>query len=222
MVRDDVRHHEPRVIVHEADEVDALMLAEQEREDVRLPHLIRPRSFESARRLLFALARRGRRRHQPGLVQHLAHLRFAHADGFEAREQIPDPPGTSLGIFALHLDDRVVRCARGLRLRPGLRLEPFHAFGLVPQVPILHGRVAEAEGLRGAVDRLSALDDLPHNPNLQLKRIGATPLRWGTPSTSIISRHLPSRPNDLVRHLGGAPLSDFHPIDPLINWRAAQ
>src|SRR6185437_1624011 len=68
MVGDDVRHHEARVIVHEANEVDALMLAQEEREDVRLPHLIWPRSFESARWLLFALSRRGRRLHQSGLV----------------------------------------------------------------------------------------------------------------------------------------------------------
>lgn len=56
MVSDDVRHHEARVIVHEADEVDALMLAQQEREDVRLPHLVRPRAFEASRWLLLSLA----------------------------------------------------------------------------------------------------------------------------------------------------------------------
>jgi hypothetical protein len=66
------RHDVARVVVHEADDVDALMAPELEREDVGLPELIRLRAFKAAHRLV---ARCGRLscHQQPCLVKNPSH-----------------------------------------------------------------------------------------------------------------------------------------------------
>jgi hypothetical protein len=46
------RHDVPRVVVHEADQVEALVLAKQKREDVALPELVGLRSLEAPGRVL--------------------------------------------------------------------------------------------------------------------------------------------------------------------------
>jgi hypothetical protein len=84
MVRHHVGHHEPRMIVHEADEVEALVLPQKEREDVRLPHLHWTSAFESPRWRGFTRTPWWRRV-DAELVHHAPHLRLAHAQSFEAR-----------------------------------------------------------------------------------------------------------------------------------------
>jgi hypothetical protein len=49
MMRERVRDDEPRVIVHERHEVEPLVTTQQEREQVRLPQLVRRRALEAAR-----------------------------------------------------------------------------------------------------------------------------------------------------------------------------
>jgi hypothetical protein len=52
VVRHRPRHEVPRVVIHEADHVHALMTPQLEREDVALPHLVRLGPFETTRRLV--------------------------------------------------------------------------------------------------------------------------------------------------------------------------
>ena len=52
VMRERKRHDVPRVVVHEAHEVEPLVLAQQKREDVALPKLIGLRPLEASRRML--------------------------------------------------------------------------------------------------------------------------------------------------------------------------
>jgi hypothetical protein len=52
VMRECIRDQVARVVVHEGRHVQALVAAEQKREDVRLPHLIRLRPLEATRRML--------------------------------------------------------------------------------------------------------------------------------------------------------------------------
>ena len=58
MVRERVADDEPAVVVHEHAQVQPLLPALQEREDVRLPELIRRRALEAARQMLSFRRRR--------------------------------------------------------------------------------------------------------------------------------------------------------------------
>lgn len=91
------RHQIPRVVVHEADEVHALMPTQLEREDVALPKLIRLGALEPAlwlvtRHDLFALG------DQTCFVQDPPDRRLRHTEAFEAREHVADPPRAPLGV----------------------------------------------------------------------------------------------------------------------------
>jgi hypothetical protein len=68
---------ESRVVVHEGAQVQTLVSAKQEREDVRLPQLIRRRALETSRPVLTRWRPSPRLRDQPLLVQDPSHLRLA-------------------------------------------------------------------------------------------------------------------------------------------------
>lgn len=127
MVREVVRDDEARVVVHERREVEALVTAKQEREDVRLPHLVWRGALEATRRML---ARPSRRTllDEPGLVEDAANGGLGHADPLEAREQVTDAAGAELGILLTHGDDvlalNVVQHRRTLLLDAHARLGP--------------------------------------------------------------------------------------------------
>lgn len=106
MVREVVRDDEPRVVVHERREVEPLVTAEQEREDVRLPHLIRLRALEATRWMLARTARRTRL-DEPRLVQNAAHGGLGDTDGLEAREEVADGPSATLRVLLLGSNDGV-------------------------------------------------------------------------------------------------------------------
>ena len=65
-------HDEPRVIIHEGDDI-GVTSAQTEGEDIRLPHLIGRGPFKKARPGEIALFRRRGGRHQLGIVQSLPH-----------------------------------------------------------------------------------------------------------------------------------------------------
>lgn len=96
-------HEVARVVVHEADEVDALMSAEFEGEDVALPELIRLRALETARRFVARLLHLPLW-NQPRLVQDATHVRLGHTEPFEASEHIPNPsrPPVRMRFAQLH------------------------------------------------------------------------------------------------------------------------
>jgi hypothetical protein len=91
------RHEVPRVVVHEADQVHALVTTQLEREDVALPELIGFRTFETARRLVTRLPCLlfG---DEACLVQDPSHRCLRHAKPFEACEHIADAPCAPLGV----------------------------------------------------------------------------------------------------------------------------
>jgi hypothetical protein len=99
MVRQRVRHHEARVVVHESDQVDALMPSQQKREDVRLPELIGLRSLEAPRAVLVRLCLRTRLGNQPLLVQNSAYLCLAHPESLEARQHRLDASSPVLRVL---------------------------------------------------------------------------------------------------------------------------
>ena len=104
------------MVVHEADEVQALVLAQEKREDVALPELVGLRSLEapgwvltrSCRRLLLD---------ETCLVKDGADLRLAHTEALETREHVAYPTGAVLGVRLAKLDDCVAlgRCVRRRR-----------------------------------------------------------------------------------------------------------
>jgi len=106
VMRHRVRDHEARVVVHERHHVQPLVTTKQEREQVRLPHLIRSRALEPTRKMIAGAARL-RRLDQPRLVQDPAHLTFAHADALEASEHIADAARSPRGILALRVRHRL-------------------------------------------------------------------------------------------------------------------
>jgi hypothetical protein len=150
MVRDCVAHNEPRVVVHERRQVQALVPAQQEREDVRLPELIRRRPLEAPRRVLARSRRRRRLRQQPLLVQDPPHLCLRDAQRLEPREHVPDAPRPVLGVLLSLRDDRSPARLRHPRLHwlalPGL--QRLGATALVQREPVLDCPGARAEHAR--------------------------------------------------------------------------
>jgi hypothetical protein len=106
MMRERKRDEIPRVVVHEADEVEPLVLAQEKREDVALPELIGLRTLEAAWWVL-AWTAWCLRFNETGLVQNASHLRLAHAEGLEAGEHVSYPARAVFGVLLPHLHHRV-------------------------------------------------------------------------------------------------------------------
>ena len=115
------RHQVPRVVVHEADNVDDLMSAQLELKDVGLPQLVGLRAFEATRRFvtrtgLFLFC------DQPGLVQDATHGRFRHPQALEAAKHVTDAACSPVRVlFASRHDLLDKRCLLAQSLRPGHR-----------------------------------------------------------------------------------------------------
>jgi len=115
VVRQRKRHDVARVVVHEADEVEPLVLAQEKREDVALPELVGLGALEAARWVL-AWATRRLRLNQLSFVQNAPYLGLAHAECLEACEHVVYPPGAVLGVLLPHLHHRfslLVRAGAG-------------------------------------------------------------------------------------------------------------
>ncbi len=97
------RHEVARVVVHEADQVHALMTAQLEREDVALPELVGLRAFEATRwlvtRSLLLL-----RLDEPCLVQDATHRRLRDAQALEASQHIADATRAPLRVGLARCD----------------------------------------------------------------------------------------------------------------------
>lgn len=171
VMRDRVRDDEARVVVHERHHVQALVTTKQEREQVRLPHLIRRCALESTRQMV-ARSLRGGVLDEPRFMQDPAHLALAHAEPFEACEHVADATRSPRRVRASRARHRLDlhRVRRRLRLRlrrrGDLRLERVDAASSIRREPLLDRPMARAEQLghgRDAVAREHALDDLqPH------------------------------------------------------------
>lgn len=105
------RHQVPRVVVHEADEVHALMAPKLEREDVALPQLIGLGTLEPPLRLVtpldvLALCE------QAGLVQDPAHRGLRDTQALEPREHVTDAPCPPVRVGCPSRHHRRRRCFR--------------------------------------------------------------------------------------------------------------
>lgn len=100
VVCDRVADDEPAVVVHEHAQVEPLLPALQEREDVGLPQLVRRRAFEPPRRVL-ALGHRRWRRDESLFMEDATHLGLRHAERLEPREHVADPPRAPLSVLLL-------------------------------------------------------------------------------------------------------------------------
>jgi hypothetical protein len=104
VVRHCPRHEVARVVVHEADEVHALVTAKLEREDVALPQLVRFGAFEPTRRFVTRLAGVlfG---DEPCLVQDAPYRRLRHTEALETSEHVADATCSPLRVCFARCDD---------------------------------------------------------------------------------------------------------------------
>jgi hypothetical protein len=175
VVRDRVRHDEARVVVHERGHVDALVPPEQEREDVRLPELVRFRALEAP---LPRLAQHplGLLLEQTLLVEDSPHRGLRNAECLEAFEEVADLARAKLGSLSLERHHRAsLRVTRrGLRCHgfgPLHRHERVHAPLAVLAHPERQCRVRHPEPPRDGVRRRAVVRDLPRRSDLQLERV---------------------------------------------------
>lgn len=121
-----VRHHQAyeiaRVIVHEGRDVHALVPAQQEREEIRLPQLIGLGTLEPLR--IGLRTRLGRWSLAPPrqalFLQHPSHRRLGGADPEEALHDVTNAPAARLRLRALHRQDRLAARIVLVRLRASL------------------------------------------------------------------------------------------------------
>src|SRR4051812_32974591 len=99
-MRERMPDHEATVVVHEHAHVQPLCAPQSKREDVRLPQLIRHRTFKSPGRVL-ARGRRLWRLDETLVVQNPPHLLLADSQRFEAGQYVADSARAPLLVFAL-------------------------------------------------------------------------------------------------------------------------
>jgi hypothetical protein len=109
-----MRHHQAhqiaRVIVQERRHVHPLVASKQEREEVRLPQLIRFGALKAPLlRLGLRLGRLALLGRRPRL-QHPAHRRLRSANAKEAPHHIANAPAPRLRLLALHRQHRLASC----------------------------------------------------------------------------------------------------------------
>lgn len=126
------RHEVARVVVHEADQVHALMATQLEREDVALPHLIWLGAFEPPRRLV-TRCRGLLFRDEPSVVKDAAHGCLGDAEPLKTREHIADSSCSPVGVRFARFQHCSFRCLRGRLLlalgrRPAITLQRAQRF----------------------------------------------------------------------------------------------
>lgn len=162
---------EAAVVVHEHADVEPLLPPVQEREDVRLPELIRRRALEPPRRVpAFPGGRRAL--DHPLLVQDPTHRLLRDAERLEALQHVSNPSGPPALILLLECDD-----SRSCRLRPSRLLSLSTAStqesvrSVLPELadPLRHRSLRYAECLRHVALR-RPVQSLLHHPQLHLHR----------------------------------------------------
>ena len=221
VVRDGVTDDEAAVVVHEHRHVEPLMLAQQEREDVRLPQLVRRRALEArlwSRRVLYF---RRLLLEQALLVKNPPHRRRRHADAFEARQDVSDPPSAKCGVLPLHLHHPLPPRVRtpGDRRLPLRRRQRVHPAASELPDPLRHRGVAHAEQLRDVAHARAQLDDLTHRSLSHLRRAPLVALPRLCPS---FPTHLSLLVIVRVAEIEAQVLGGFSSAQTLNNWRAVQ
>ena len=116
MVGHDEAHQIPGVVVQEGRHVHPLVLPQQEREQVRLPELIRFSPFEALRLGLGLRLRPGLLLREAFGLEHPPDRRLGGPNTQEPAHHIPDPPAPGHGVLGLHRQDRPPPRVVALRL----------------------------------------------------------------------------------------------------------
>jgi hypothetical protein len=145
-------HQIARVVVQERRHVHPLVLAQQEREQVRLPQLVRLGTLEALQPRLTLDPRLDPRRCQPLLLQHPPYRGRRGPQPKVALKHIPDPATPRGRLRTLHRHDRRHprrhHTARLLLPPPGHRQQPRRAAFPVLAAPLQHRRVRHPEPRR--------------------------------------------------------------------------
>lgn len=167
-------HHIPRVVIQERRHVHPLVLAQQEREQVRLPQLVRLGPLEAVRLGLGFGARWRSLGCETLRSQHPSHRRLRCADAEEPPHHVANLAATGLRRRRLGRNDRVMprippAWHHALRLQPGRRLKPRCTVGPIHPRPLERRRVRHAEPCRHLSRRdLVILDRACHcDPHIQ-------------------------------------------------------
>ena len=115
MVRERNTHQIPRVIVEECRDIHPLVSAEQEREQVALPELVRLRALETTGLRPGLVRNRLTIFEQSLLVQNAPDRRLRNSERLKAFQNITDPARPPRGVLSLHGGNRV---ALRLTFRP--------------------------------------------------------------------------------------------------------
>jgi len=107
VVRHDQTHEIARVVVHEGRDVHALVLAQQEREQIRLPQLIGLGALEALHLGLRLRLGRLALLREPLVLQHAAHRRLGGAQPEEPFHDIADSPRARMRLGMFHIDHRL-------------------------------------------------------------------------------------------------------------------
>jgi hypothetical protein len=99
-------HQIPRVIVQERRNVDALMAPQEEREQIRLPQLVRLRSLEVLNDLLASYPVGYGLRGDAFAPQHPSHRGLRGAESQEPPHQVPDAPSARLRLLSVSCQHR--------------------------------------------------------------------------------------------------------------------
>lgn len=204
-------HQVPRVVVHEADEVDPQPPDDGEGGDVALPELVGAGAFEEVRLVGGTFAAARRRLEEVFLPQR--RVRLPVRNGQKQRPSQPGhhPAGAEVGVLLLHRQDvppefRLLR-PRAAILRPpppsAFRQQGPFAPLLVHLLPRIKGRVAYPVHLRhlggGKISLQRRLDDLdlvrpfvPNGPRPAFSRL----------RTAGFGAHAPSHTASLLPHQG--------------------
>jgi hypothetical protein len=152
VVSHDQAHDVARVVVHERRNIDALLSTQQEREQIRLPQLVRLGPLEAMRVALgLGLALRLAPRLKPLVLEHPANRGLGGAQTEEAPYHVADPAAARIGLRLLHRDHRLppridlAHCRNAARNWRAPRMQRVHAAGTIPLRPIVHGRVWDPE-----------------------------------------------------------------------------
>ena len=189
------RHQVARVVVHEADEVHALMATQLEGEEVALPELVWFRTLEAALRLVTRRSRRLLLR-QTLFVENPAHRRLRHAQCFEASKDVSNLPRTELGVGLLERDDRrVLRTLLALLAAVHLRFRRCQAQRLQSATAKQRHELLHARGRQTKRDCCVSVGCTAHHrlhdPDAYVVRHRSAPLgHRRRPACSFLVRHL--------------------------------
>lgn len=167
VVRKRETHQVTRVVVQERRHIEPLVLPEQEREQVRLPQLVRLGPLEPMHPRLRLGPHRRPCGHQPLLVQHAPHRARRRSQPKVALQHIADAPAARIRLRTLGDHDRRAlrpRTRRRSAHRPtAATLQSRLAPRPIAPHPLRHGRVRHPEPRRHRVRIVAVVHHRPHH-----------------------------------------------------------